>query len=57
VASRSEVLDKRSIRGEQPLCMARRFEPLHASVTLASRLMRVLGAGVQRAMLAMFHTG
>src|SRR5262245_36674072 len=57
VASRAEVLGNRSIRGEELLGMTRRFEPLHAALALARRLMGVLGAVIEIAVLTMFHTG
>jgi hypothetical protein len=56
VASRSEVLGDRSIGREEPLRMTRRFEPLHAPLTLACRLMGVLRAVVEIAVLTVFHT-
>jgi hypothetical protein len=39
VASRSEVLGDGTIRGEEPLRMTRRLEPLHVPLPLAGRLM------------------
>ena len=39
VAPRSEVLGDGTIRGEEPLRMTRRLEPLHAPLPLAGRLM------------------
>jgi hypothetical protein len=56
VASRSEVLGDRSIRGEKPLRMARRLEPLQAPLPLAGGLMGVLRSIVQIAVLPMFDT-
>jgi hypothetical protein len=56
VASRSEVLSNRSICGEKPLRMTRRLEPLHTPLPLACRLMGVLRAIVQIAVLTMFDT-
>jgi hypothetical protein len=57
VASRAEVLGDRPISGEEPLRMTRRFEPLHAPLPLARRLMRVLGAIIEVAVLPMLDTG
>ena len=37
--------------------MTRRFDPLHTSLPLARRPLRVLAAVVERATLAMFHPG
>jgi hypothetical protein len=37
--------------------MTRRFEPLHAPLPLARRLMRVLGAIIEVAVLPMLDTG
>src|SRR5262245_57117582 len=37
--------------------MARRLEPAHPPLSLASRLMRILGSVVQIPVLSMFHTG
>jgi hypothetical protein len=36
--ARSKVLGNGSIRGEEALCMARRFKPLHPPLPLAGRL-------------------
>jgi hypothetical protein len=46
MASRPEVLG-----------MTGRFDPLHAPLPLARGLMGILGAIIEIAMLAMFHTG
>jgi hypothetical protein len=42
MTSRSEVLGNRTIRGEKPLRMAGRFEPLHAILALTRWPMGVL---------------
>jgi hypothetical protein len=55
--TRSEVLGDRPRGGEKPLRMTRRFEPLYAPLPLARRLMRVLGAVVEIAVLPMLDTG
>jgi hypothetical protein len=54
--SRAEVLRDGTIGGEEALGMPRGFDPLHAPFPLARRLVRVLGAIVQIAMLPMFDT-
>ena len=51
----TEVLGDGTIHGEKSLCMPRRFEALHAALPLAGGLVRVLGAVVEIAVLAMFH--
>jgi hypothetical protein len=51
----SEVLDYRTIRGEEALRVPWRFEPLHAPFPLAGGLMGVLGTVIQIPMLPMFH--
>jgi hypothetical protein len=55
VASWAEMLGDQSIRGEETLRVTRRLEPLHAPLPLACRLMRILRAMIERAMLPMFH--
>jgi hypothetical protein len=52
---RSEVLGNRTVRGEKPLRMARRFEPLHATLTLPRWAMRVLTPIIEIAALAVLH--
>ena len=52
----SEVLSKGTIRRQKPLRMTRRFEPLHAPLMLARRLMRILCPIVQIAVLAVSHS-
>jgi hypothetical protein len=51
----AEMLGDKAIGGEEPLRLTRRLKALHASLALAGGLMRVLGAVVEIAMLAMFH--
>src|SRR5713101_245649 len=51
----SEVLGNRSICRQKTLGMARRFEPLHATLPLARRPMRILTPVVEIVTLAMFH--
>jgi hypothetical protein len=55
VASRSEMLGEGTIRGEKPLDMSWRLEPLHAPLPLPGGLVWILRAVVEIAMLAMFH--
>jgi hypothetical protein len=57
VASRSEVLGDGTIRGEEALCIPRRFESLQVPLPLVGRLVRVLCAVVEIAVLTMLHTG
>ena len=54
---RPEVLDNRTIGGEKPLRVSWELEALHVPLPLAGRLVRVLRAVVEVAMLAMFHSG
>ena len=54
MTTRTEVLCDRSIGREKTLSVARRFEPLPASLTLACRLMGMLGGILEIPMLAMF---
>jgi hypothetical protein len=51
---RTEMLGDGTVSREKTLSVARRFEPLHASLPLACRLMRVLGAIIEIPMLAVF---
>jgi len=53
VASRAEVLGDGTIGGEESLGVTRCLKPLHAPLPLACRLVRILGAVVEIAMLAM----
>ena len=53
--SRSAVLGKRTVRGEQPLRMAGRWEPLHAIRALTHWPMRVLTAVIEVAAVPVFH--
>jgi hypothetical protein len=55
--ARAEVLRDGTIGRKKPLRLARAFEPLHALLSLAGRLVRVLGTIVEKPMLAMFHPG
>ena len=57
MASRSEVLGDGTIGGEEPLRMSWGLEALHAPLPLVGRLVRVLGAIIEVAMLPMFHAG
>ena len=50
---RSEVLSNRTVRGEKPLRMTGRFEPLHALLALARRPMRIFTPVIEIATLAM----
>src|SRR5919202_5006677 len=52
----SEMLGDRPIRGEKPLCLAWGLEPLHAPFPLPRRLVRVLSAVIEIAVLAVLHT-
>ncbi len=52
----SKVLGDGAVRGEKPLGMARRLQPLHPSLPLARGLMRVLRMVVEVAVLAMLHS-
>jgi hypothetical protein len=52
---RAEVLCDGTIGREKALGLARGFEPLHASLPLAGRLVGVLRPVIEIAMLAMFH--
>jgi hypothetical protein len=45
VTARAEVLGNGTRRGQEPLRMTRRFEPLHAPLPLPSGLVRVLRTG------------
>jgi hypothetical protein len=53
--ARTEVLGDRTIGGEEPLGVARGFEPRHAPLALTHGLMRILRTVVQIPMLAMFY--
>jgi hypothetical protein len=55
--ARSKMLGDGSVRGEKALGVTRRFEPLHATLSLACRAMRVLTAVIEIATLAMLHAG
>src|SRR5262245_25027161 len=53
----SKVWGNRTICGEEPLGMPRRLKAPHAPFPLARRLVGVLGAAVQVAVLAVLHPG
>ena len=55
MSARSEGLGDQPIRGEEALRMPGRLAPLHAPLPLAGRLVRVLCAVVEIAVLSMFH--
>jgi hypothetical protein len=55
VTSRAEVLHDGTIRREEAVGVTGGFEPLHAPFALARRLMGVLGAIIEIAVLPMFH--
>jgi hypothetical protein len=50
------MLGHGSIREEKALDVTRRFEPLHAALTLARRPMRILAPVIEIPTLPMFHT-
>jgi hypothetical protein len=53
----AEMLRNGTIGGEELLGLSCRLEPLHAPLPLAGGLVRILGAVVQIAVLAMVYTG
>jgi hypothetical protein len=55
MSSRAEVLDEGTIRGQKSLGVPGGLESLHAPFPLAGGLVRVFGAIVQIAVLAVFH--
>src|SRR5688572_22996877 len=55
--ARTEMLGDRTISGKESLGVCGGLEPVHVSLSLASRLMRILCAVVEIPMLAMFHAG
>src|SRR5262249_23942434 len=55
VTSRSEVLGNGTIGVEEPLGLSGRLAPLHPSFALTRRLMGMLGAMIEIAVLPMFH--
>jgi hypothetical protein len=57
VTPRSEVRGDGAIREEKTLGVSRGLESPHAALSLAGRLVRILGAVVQIPVLPMFHTG
>jgi hypothetical protein len=54
MTTRTEVLSNGAIGCEEPLCLTRRFKPLHSSLPLPGGLMRVLRTIIEIPMLAMF---
>jgi len=52
----SKVLGNGTIRGEKALRMPSGLEPLHAPLALAGRLVRILRAVVEIAVLAVLYT-
>jgi hypothetical protein len=56
-ASRSEVLDDRTVGGEEALGLPWRFEPFHPALALAGGLARIFRPVMQVPVLAMFHAG
>jgi hypothetical protein len=57
VAARSKVLGDGAIAGKEALGVSGRFKPLHALLPLAGRLVGILGAVVEVAVLPMFDAG
>lgn len=57
MASRPEVLGKRTIGRKKASGVTRGFKPLQASLPLMGRLMGILRTVVQIPMLPMVHTG
>jgi hypothetical protein len=55
MSPRTEMLGDGTIGGEEPLSVARRLEPLPASLPLPCGLVRILRPIVQIAMLAMLY--
>jgi hypothetical protein len=55
MSSWPEVLSHGAIRGEEVLRVPGGFKPLYPSLPVAGRLMRVLRAVIEVAVLAMFH--
>ena len=53
--ARAEVLRDGTIGGKEPLGLTERLKPLHATLALTSRLVRVFCTVIEVAMLAMFH--
>ena len=56
MTSRLEVLGDRAIRGEEPLGLCWRLEPLHPPLALAGWLMQIFRAVIAIAMLAVFNS-
>jgi hypothetical protein len=57
MSPRAEVRCDGTIGREEALGVSWRFEPLPAPFPLAGGLVRILGAVIKIAMLAMFHRG
>jgi hypothetical protein len=55
MSSRAKVLKDRTEYRQESLSMTGRFEPLHATLTLARRPVRVFTAVVEVAALAVLH--
>jgi hypothetical protein len=55
--TRTGMLGDGTISREEPLSVARWFEPLHALLSLTRGLVRILRTVVQIPMLTMFHPG
>ena len=53
----TEMLGDGAMGREEALGVARRLKPLHASLALARGVVGVLGAMIERPVLAMFHSG
>ena len=57
MTARAKVVGNGTIGGQEPLGMSRGLEPLHPPLTLARGLVRVLGAVIYIAVLAMLDAG
>jgi len=55
MTAQSEMLGNRAVRGEEPLRVPGRLEPLHTPLPLTSGLVRVLSTVVQVPVLPMLH--
>ena len=53
----TEMLDDGAMGREEALGLARRLNPLQASLALARGVVGVLGASIERPVLAMFPSG
>ena len=56
MAAGTKMVSNGSLCSKKSLGMTSRFELPHRLLTLAGRLMRILGSIVQAFVLAMFHT-